>query len=243
MFRDSIKGMDRIFQNEPPEGSIVIVVGKPGTMKSSLAHAMISSYLWRYKDKKGMYISMEETKESHLRNMRSLNIAIPEKQYFIKDMASFEAEIAPEDLAGEKYDEKHFEFIIKEISRSLGLYSDESEDYPKALALDSLNAFKNLFVLDERKMRVKMQNFFQALRRKEITSLIISEGDPDELIPEYFMVDGIIEVGIDRSSPQLPRRYIMVRKMRGTSHRMEPYMLEITDNGLEVGEPLIGWKK
>lgn len=240
MFKDSIKGMDRIFNTEPPEGSIVMILGRPGTMKSSLAHAIISSYLWKHGDEKGMYISMEETEESHRRNMNSLNIAIPEKQYFIKDMASFEYEITTQDFIP---DEKYFNFIIKEIARPLGLYSVEEGNYPRVLALDSLNSFKNMFIADERIMRFRMQDFFNRLRMKKITTLIIVEGDPDILIPEYFMVDGIIEVGIARNNSQLPRRYIMVRKMRGTSHRMEAYMLEITENGIEVGEPLIGWNK
>ncbi len=241
MFRDSIKGLDRIFNTEPPEGSIVMIVGRPGTLKSSLAHAILSSYLWKHGDMKGMYISMEETEESHRRNMASLHIAIPEKQYFIKDIASFEYEITPQDFIP---DEKYFNFIIGEIGRPLGIYSGyDVTDYPKVLALDSLNSFKNMFIADERVMRFRMQDFFNRLRRKKITTLIIVEGDPEVLIPEYFMVDGIIEVGVARSNLQVPQRYIMVRKMRGTSHRMEPYTLEITDNGLEVGEPLIGWNR
>ncbi len=240
MFRDSLKGLERLFNTEPPKGSIVMIVGKPGTMKSSLTHAIISSYLWKHRGEKGIYVTIEETEDSHRRNMESLGIAMPEKQYFIKDIASFKYEIAPEDFIP---DEQYFNFIIAEIARPFGLYSRrEGDDMPSIMALDSLNAFKNLFIADERMMRFRMQDFFHRLRAKKINTFIIVEGDPEELIPEYFMVDGIIEVGIDRSSSQLPRRYIMVRKMRGTSHRMEPYMLEITENGLEVGEPLIGWK-
>ena len=166
---------------------------------------------------------------------------MPEKQYFIKDIASFEYEIAPEGFIP---DHKYFDFVISEISRPFGLYSSETpKERPKIMALDSLNAFKNLFALDERLMRFRMQDFFHRLRRKKIYSFIIVEGDPEDLIPEYFMVDGIIEVGIDRSNPQLPRRYIMVIKMRGALHEMAPYMLNITDNGIEIGEPLIGYKK
>ncbi|GEM_PF-777980 len=242
MFRDSLKGLDRIFRTEPPEGSVVMVVGKPGTLKSSITHAIISSYLWKHGDEKAMYITIEESEESHRRNMASIGIAVPNNQYFIKDIASFEQEILPEkeDFVP---DESYFRLIIKEISRSLGLYSSTNvEGQMKIMALDSLNSFKNLFVMDERMMRYRMQDFFQRLRNKKITSFIIVEGDPEELIPEYFMVDGIIEVGIERSSSQLPRRYLMVRKMRGTAHNMAPYMLEITEDGIEITEPLIGLK-
>ena len=111
------------------------------------------------------------------------------------------------------------------------------------MALDSLNAFQTLFPMEPRLLRFRMQDFFQRLRHKKINSFIIVEGDPEVMMPEYFMMDGIIEVGIDRSHPQLPKRYVMVRKMRGVPHEMAPYMLNITKNGLEIGEPLIGWKR
>ncbi len=242
MFRDSIKGLERIFHAEPPSGSITMIVGKPGTLKSSLAHAILSSYLWKHKGEKAVYITIEETEESHIRNMRSLGIAFPKNQYFIKDIASFKFEIAPENDFLQ--DDKHFNFIMQEISKPFGLYSALADgDFPRLMALDSLNAFQNLFLIDARRLRFRMQDFFQRLRHKRISSLIIVEGDPEEMIPEYFMVDGVIEVGIDRSHPQMPKRYIVVRKMRGTKHEMAPYMLNITENGLEIGEPLIGWKK
>lgn len=242
MFLDSIKGFEKIFHKEPPEGSVTMVIGKPGTMKSSLVHSILSSYLWKNKGKKAVYITIEETKESHISNMKSLGVAFPRNQYFIKDIASFRYEISPkEDFLR---DEHYFNLIINEISRPFFLYSEETtEDFPKLMALDSLNAFKTLFPLDERLLRFRMQDFFQRLRHKKINSFIIVEGDPEVMMPEYFMMDGIIEVGIDRSQPQLPKRYIMVRKMRGVSHEMAPFMLNITKNGLEIGEPLIGWKR
>ena len=240
MFRDSMKGLERVFLTEPPEGSVVMIVGRPGTMKSSIAHQIIASYLWNHSKEGAVYVTLEETKKSHLRNMRSLGISFPEKQYFIKDMASFTDILAPSG-AEIYWDEGGAEILIKEI------FSTINQDRPgeakqSILGFDSMNALQALFGIDSRKMRFMMQNFFMNIRKREMNALIIMEGDPDMLSQEYFMADGIIEVGVDRSTPHLPKRYLLVHKMRGTQHDMAPHMINITKNGLEIGEPLIGWK-
>ena len=241
MFRDSMKGLDRVFITEPPEGSVVMIVGRPGTMKSSIAHQIISSYLWKNGKEKGVYVTLEETKESHIRNMRSLGISFPEKQYFIEDLASFRHEVNPgvEGMFGE---EEFAQLMLKEISKPFGLYDRDEGDYATTMGFDSLNAFEALFGLEHRKLRFMMQDFFMKIRKKKVNAIVIMEGDPDMLTQEYFMADGIIEVGVDRSTPHLPKRYLLVHKMRGTEHDMAPHMINITKSGLEIGEPLIGWK-
>ena len=42
MFRDIIKGLDQIIQGDIPRGSIILVTGTEGTLKSSLVFSMIS---------------------------------------------------------------------------------------------------------------------------------------------------------------------------------------------------------
>lgn len=242
MYRDSMKGLDRVFITEPPTGSVVMIVGKPGTMKSSIAHQIISSYLWKNGKERAVYVTFEETKESHIRNMKSLGISFPEKQYFIEDMASFRHEINPEEgsMFGE---EEYVGLVLKEISKPFGLYGNTPpENKATIMGFDSINAFEALFGVDHRKLRFIMQDFFMRIRKSGINAIVIMEGDPDALTQEYFMADGIIEVGIERTTPHLPKRYLLVQKMRGTQHDMAPHMINLTKSGLEIGEPLIGWK-
>jgi KaiC/GvpD/RAD55 family RecA-like ATPase len=241
MFRESMRGLEKIFHTEPPEGIVVMIVGKPGTMKSSITHQIISSYLWKHSGEKGVYITFEEPKESHLRNMRSLSISYPEKQYVIEDFASFRHEIRPNENSTFE-EEEYIQIVINELSKQIGLNGDSNAKKVPVIGFDSLNSFEALFMLDHKKLRFKMQEFFMSLRKEGIIALMIMEGDADSLMQEYFMADGVIEVGIDRSVPHLPKRYIMVHKMRGTDHDMAPHMINLTKNGLEVGEPVIGWK-
>jgi len=72
MFRDSLKGIDRLLDTEIPEGSIILVTGAEGTLKSGLAFSLLASEL---KDGgHGLYATLEQTKESHLSNMLSLGV-------------------------------------------------------------------------------------------------------------------------------------------------------------------------
>ncbi len=263
MFRDSMKGLDKVFITEPPRGSVVMIVGRPGTLKSSIAHQIISSYLWKHSDENAVYVTFEETKESHMRNMESLGISIPAKQYFIEDIASFRHEI--NQSSTDFGDDEYAKIILQEVSKPFGLYYDHgsireeilegagksnsgaeedkaTKKIPTVMGFDSINAFEAMFGVPHRKMRFIMQDFFMRIRKKGVNALIIMEGEPDSLVQEYFMADGIIEVGIDRSTPHLPKRYLLVQKMRGTQHDMAPHMVNITKSGLEIGEPLIGWK-
>ncbi len=239
MFRNSMKGLEKIFHTDPPDGFVVMIVGRPGTMKSSVTHQIISSYLWKNSGKRGVYITFEEPKESHLRNMSSLGITYPENQYFIEDLASFRHEIKPGE-SGIFGDEEYLDLVMNEISKHAGM--DSKSDKVSVLGFDSLNSFEAMFMLDHRKLRFRMQDFFMDIRKNGITALMIMEGDPDTLMQEYFMADGVIEVGVDRSVPHMPKRYLMVHKMRGTDHDMAPHMINLTKHGLEVGEPVIGWK-
>jgi KaiC/GvpD/RAD55 family RecA-like ATPase len=73
MIKDGVSGLDRIFEGEIPEGSVILITGREGTLKSGLVFSLLSSYL-SLMDKHGLYVSLEQTKESHLKNMQSLGL-------------------------------------------------------------------------------------------------------------------------------------------------------------------------
>jgi KaiC/GvpD/RAD55 family RecA-like ATPase len=77
MFRDTIDGMNNVFDTDVYQGSVIIVTGPPGCLKSGFSYNILSKYL-ASRDEFGVYMTMEETTESHLRNMKSLGISIPD---------------------------------------------------------------------------------------------------------------------------------------------------------------------
>ena len=74
VFLDSIDGLDLIFHTEPPQGSIILVVGGAGTLKSSFVYNLLQKYLDGHSEERAIYITFEESKEGHLNNIKSTGI-------------------------------------------------------------------------------------------------------------------------------------------------------------------------
>ena len=76
MFRGTLPGMDHVFHTDPPAGSIITFVGGAGTLKSAFAYAVLSARLNSHPDESAIYVTLEETKEGHLNNLKSLGLAL-----------------------------------------------------------------------------------------------------------------------------------------------------------------------
>ena len=70
MFRDTIEGLNNVFYNDIYRNAVVLVVGPPGCLKSGFSYSILSTHL-QQADEFGVYMTLEETTESHLRNMQS----------------------------------------------------------------------------------------------------------------------------------------------------------------------------
>ena len=93
---------------------------------------------------------------------------------------------------------------------------------------------------DSAGMRKRMFYFFKNLRDLSLMSFIVMErapGTPSDLLGnEGFLVDGIIELGLDRSRGKLAR-YLRVEKMRACDHSMERHTIDVGPGGLTVLGP------
>ena len=240
MFKEAISGLDKIFETDIPHGGIILITGTAGSLKSAFIYNLLSQYLHMNKNQKGLYITLEETKKSHIKNMKSLGIEI-EKRLNVSDIATFREHIGFEDM-------DYLDLILKRVTDP-SLSSIEKDTTteitgdkkkikkPKisCFALDSLNALYSLLNLDKREMRNKLLEFFTILRKKNFTSFIVLELSKE--IPyseEFFLADGIIEFGITTSPEKSLKRYIQVKKMRATKHSLDPFVIEVGKNGLHV---------
>jgi KaiC/GvpD/RAD55 family RecA-like ATPase len=264
MFRDAIPGLEKVFQTEPPEGSIILIVGCAGTLKSAFTYNLIANSLNnRSEEPSGcMFVSLEETRLSLLRNIQNMGIPVSDNIQ-ITDIASFLKEI---DLFSSMTNQMDYtDLILEKASRPFKLYKqiDHSiEDHqkintnpsgnkpevliknlkrkPTIFVLDSLNALNSIVPRNAANLRKEMASFMFKLRDNGITSFIIMEvGDPSIHRPEHFLVDGIIELGMTPTEPHGLKRYLKVQKMRSTKHSIEPFLIEVADNGIRVVEELI----
>ena len=231
MFKDSISGLEKVFKTDVEPPSVVLVTGPPGSMKTSFCYTLMSKYL-ESANQFGLYCTLEETSQSHLRNMKSLGIKLsPHMQ--ISDFT----DLREVDKVVDECEETDY---IKFIEKMIVYFKKKYGDKFTIFALDSLGALYSLME-DEQKMRKRMFYFFKMLRDNNLTAFIVMErsiGAESQLLGnEGFLVDGIIMLGLDRSRGKLVR-YLQVEKMRATQHSMEKHAVEVGKEGIVVLGPI-----
>ncbi|MFP3872747.1 MAG: RAD55 family ATPase [Candidatus Natronoplasma sp.] len=230
MFKDTIPGLNRIFKTDTESPKVVLVTGPPGSLKTSFCYDIMSKFLER-RDEFGVYLTLEEEKESQVKNMEDLGVDLANNMHIsdITDLREIDEIIEEE---GTDYVE-----FIEDLLRS---FREEKGDDFTIFALDSLGALYSLME-DTENMRKRMFSFFKLLRDLDLYCFVVMERNPGSeanlLGDEGFLVDGVINLGIDRKSGKLTR-YIQVEKMRACKHRMEKHALEVGKKGLKVLGPL-----
>ncbi len=232
MFKDSIKGLDKIFKTDIQSTVALAIVGEGGTLKSSFTYSLLAENCLT-DDALGIYITLEETAESLLQNQRSIGVRLEERLKIV-DYNSMRRRFRGE--------EKHLAFLRMILSILLS-YKKQHGDRFKYVALDSLGALYSLVELKD--PRREMYHFFNTLRENDLTTWIIMErvglgetyAGAESML---FLVDGVIELGVVETTQNV-RRYIQVKKMRSVKHDMEKFVLDVGEEGLEVLGPLYGY--
>lgn len=231
MLKNSIRGFEGLITGECdiPRNSVILVTGVEGSLKSGFVFNMISNYLSAGAGEYGLYATLEETSESHLRNMESLGIKKADELH-VFDYRDIRHEWETEEPDMVRVTEDMIDFY-REKYKNLTVF-----------ALDSLNALYS--VSSPTNLRKNMYRFFTMLRDKEMTSLLIMETCSfekhfllclNEYIerPEYFLADGIIELGMIETKENV-KRYIQIRKMRAVNHLMEKRQIVVEKGGIRI---------
>lgn len=232
MIEDSIEGMDNIFHSDIFQGAIVIVYGPPGSLKSGLVFSVMSKYL-QQSGEFGMYLTVEENTISHLRNMDSLGIKVPEN-LLISDYSDIRARF--EGRPGEDTPD-----FLDMVDGVIKFFKDKEGDNFTCFGLDSLGGLYSL--IETEKLRSKMFHFFKKLREYNLTSFIIMETPRFSNIiegqgSEMFLADGIIEMGPIEHQHDI-HLYMQVLKMRSCSHSRKKHLIDIGENGISILSPVV----
>ena len=226
MFLNTLRGFDTIFKNDITRPKIILVSGVPGSMKSSFVYLLLTKYV-QNTGEFGLYATLEESTESYLNNMESLNIE-PSVNLQISDYTDFRGE-----------DEENIDYL-QFTEKMITYFKETRGDKFTCFGFDSLGALYSL-IDNQTNMRKRMYHFFNMLREHNLYSFIIMErskdGESHLLGNEGFLSDGIIVLGLSRRQGKLIR-YVQVEKMRACKHSMELHALEIGQDGIAILGPL-----
>jgi len=233
MFRESIEGLENVIDSEIPEGSVILIAGTPGSLKSGLTYNMMSCHLQANPEEFGMYVTLEESTESHLKNMQSLGIEIPEN-LLISDYSDIRERFVSKGSPTN---------ILQMINGVIEYFKNEKGEKFTIFSLDSLNALYSLIEVEG--LRIKMFHFFKNLREKDLTSLLIMEVPeltrrvvaPINSFNEGFLVDGLIRTG-EIESQQDVMLFMQIKKMRATRHSRKKHLMEIGEAGISILGPI-----
>jgi circadian clock protein KaiC len=217
-----VHGLDENIGGGIPDGSIVLLSGTAGTMKSSLAYYML------YANAKndavpGLYVSLEQSRDSLLRQMHGLRFDGALKANLdILDLG----EVRMKTEGANWLDT--FKFAIEETRKRMRY---------DLLVIDSLGALSMISELT--RPREDLFRMFEWLRSLNITTLLISEM-PVGTYQYYggeetdFLSDGIIHLKmVDVGETDVQRRLRCV-KLRETDHSSSYYSFYYKDGSFFV---------
>lgn len=224
MFRDTIEGLERIFETDIKSRKTILVVGGGGTMKTTFVYNLLALRCDKA-DEKALYVTLEENERSILENTSSIGLPLS-KNIHIVDYNVLRAQFK------DKEKDLDFIYVLETLIKS---FKTEFPEKFKYLAIDSLGALYSLIKISE--LRSDVYHFFNIMKEYNLTGLIIAEETPTEQAQfgyEDFLTDGVIEMGIIETGDGQVKRIIQVRKMRTVRHSMEKYIFEAGDGGLKI---------
>lgn len=214
-----IAGLDDMLNGGIPAGRHVALYGGPGAGKTSFCYEFL--YRGAKAGEPGLYISLEETTEDIIENMKS---TFP----MFTDAPQLIAEKKLEIVKPDKLDLEEVANILEDRITSSGI---------KRAVIDSATMIRMSFAT-EIEYRQTLFEFLSLLRNLDVTSITTVEAttarrEEMKFDIEHFVMDGIINLyNIDREDRRV--RALEIFKMRGTDHSRDLVPFKVTPQGFKV---------
>ena len=226
-----VDGLDEILNGGIPEGSVVLVSGTPGTMKTSLTYSVLHGNARR--GVKGLYVSLEQGRESLLDHVEGLGLRLEDTEgnLSILDLGTLRKKLAgPTD--------QPWMDLFKLYAQGMR----KTFDY-RLLVLDSLDALEILAKFGD--VRKELFDLIRWLRRLGCTAFLLAELPTDALgsrdpetaafakHKEEYLADGIVHLRFAAQGQFGMQRQLRIVKMRGTRHDADYHAL-VFEDGFKV---------
>lgn len=220
-------GLDELLGGGLLKGSANLISGAPGIGKTTLGLQFLIAGI--NAGQPGLMVSFEEFPASLIRDAHQLGW----------DLRSLEQEglfkiifTSPEVFL------RSIQSQESPLSETLNTLS------PERVVIDSMSHFERL-TTDITELREIYNMLVNAMKREDMTSLLLDEAasvlgiQHGRMVSLPFLVDTVMlmrYVEVDSAM----QRAIAVLKMRGSAHQKEIRRFEITQGGLQIGEPFAG---
>jgi len=225
-----MEGLDDVLGGGIPDGSVVLVSGAPGTMKTSLTYHILHANA--LDGMRGLYVSLEQSRASLVDHTEGLGYRLEDTG---GNLSILDLGMLRKKLTGPT--EQPWMDLFKLYTQGIR----KSFDY-RLLVLDSLDALEILAKF--REPRRDMFSLIHWLRDLHCTAFLLGELPTDSgpngsartayaRHKEEYLADGILHLRLARQGEFGMQRQLRVVKMRGTRHETGYHAL-VFDNGLGV---------
>lgn len=221
-----VEDLDRILEGGIPSGHVVLLSGSCGTGKTILSQQFLFTGAKKF-DEPGIYISLSESKEKMIENLRVFKFydekIIEDGKVKILDVTQDARLMNLEPLTTRA--------LINMIASMI------RDSKAKRVVIDSITAICNSLET-ERNIREFVLELGLQLQYLDCTTILISEVQPMSLKYsvygiEEFIADGVILLREVEQKADLLRT-LQVIKMRGVNHSRMRHILEITHEGISL---------
>jgi len=217
--KTGIAGLDEMINGGIPKRRHIAMYGGPGAGKTSFGFEFI--YRGALMGEPGMYITMEETTDDIVENMRNTFPMLTDVPKLIKDKKMHI--VKPEKL--------ELEVIATLLEEAI------TDHGVQRAVIDSATMIKMAFGTDL-EYRQTLFEFLSLLRNLDCTTITTLEATSPvkseiRFDIEHFVMDGIVNLyNLDREDRRI--RALEIFKMRGTAHSRELVPFKVTPSGIKV---------